>query len=103
MVEDKSSGTGLIQEMAGRLPIPVTALPRERDKLTRAMDVQAFHSAKVVCLPADDKFNYEFISEVSAFTHNDAHKFDDQVDAMIDAIDYVFIKGANAYDIMSAV
>ena len=103
MVEDKSSGTGLIQEVAGRLPIPITPLPRTKDKLTRAMDVQAFHSMGVVCLPAGDKYNYEMISEVRGFTHNDSHDFDDQTDVMIDALEYVFIKGAQAYDIMSAI
>ncbi len=103
MVEDKSSGTGLIQEMVGRLPIPTTPLPRTKDKLTRAMDVQAFHSMGVVCLPAGDKYNYEMIAEVRGFTHNDSHDFDDQTDVMIDALEYVFIKGAQAYDIMSAI
>lgn len=103
MVEDKSSGTGLIQEVKGRLPIPVTALPRTRDKLTRAMDVQAFHCAKKVCLPYGDRHNYEMVSEVASFTHNDQHDFDDQTDVMIDALEYVFIKSATGYDIMSAV
>lgn len=85
-VEDKSSGTGLIQEVRGRLPIAVTPVPREKDKLTRAMDVQAFHADKRVVLPYGDTSNYEFVSEVASFTHDDSHKHDDQTDVMIDAL-----------------
>lgn len=91
LVEDKSSGTGLIQELQGRLPIRITPVPRERDKLTRAMDAQPHHAAGKVVLPYGDAHNYEFVSEVAGFTHDDSHNFDDQTDVMIDAIDHVFI------------
>ena len=85
-VEDKSSGTGLIQEVDGRLPIKVTAVGRTIDKLTRAMDVQPQHIAKKVVLPYGDKHNFEFVSEVASFSHDDTHKHDDQTDVMIDAL-----------------
>jgi predicted phage terminase large subunit-like protein len=94
LVEDKSSGTGLIQEVGSLLPVPVTAVQRHTDKLTRAMDVQAHHMAKKVALPYSDDQNYEFVSEVAAFTHDDSHKFDDQTDVMIDALEYAFVKPA---------
>lgn len=96
-VEDKSSGTGLIQEVQGRLPIKVTPVPREKDNLTRAMDVQAFHSDKRVVLPYGDSQNYEFVSEVASFTHDDSHKFDDQTDVMIDALDLTMVSGSGKY------
>lgn len=92
LVEDKSSGTGLIQEMSGRLPVPVTPVPRERDKLTRALDVQPHHAAGKVVLPYGVAENYEFVSEVGSFAADDSHRFDDQVDVMIDAMHYVFIE-----------
>ena len=91
LVEDKSSGTGLIQELQGSLPLKITPVPRERDKLTRALDVQSFHSARKVCLPYGDLHNYEFISEVASFTADDSHKHDDQTDVMIDALNEAFI------------
>ena len=91
LVEDKSSGTGLIQEMKSRLPIKVTPVPRERDKLTRAMDAQPHHAAQKVVLPYGDAANYELVSEVAGFSPDDTHKFDDQTDVMIDAIEHVFI------------
>lgn len=92
-VEDKSSGTGLIQEMEKRLPLKVTPVQRDRDKLTRALDIQGFHAAKKVVLPYGDSQNYEFVSEVAAFTADDSHKHDDQTDVMIDALAEVYIKG----------
>lgn len=93
LVEDKSSGTGLIQEMAGRLPIRITPVPRVRDKVSRAMDVQPQHAAKKVAIPHGDPMNYEFISEVAAFTHDNSHKHDDQTDVMIDALNEAFVTG----------
>lgn len=96
-VEDKSSGTGLIQEVEGRLPLKVTPVPRTRDKLTRAMDVQAFHADKRVVLPYGDSQNYEMISEVASFTHDDSHKFDDQTDVMIDALDLTLVTSGGTY------
>lgn len=90
-VEDKSSGTGLIQEVENRLPIPVTALQRSTDKVTRAMDVQPHHIARKVALPYGDAANFEFVSEVASFTANDSHKHDDQTDVMIDALAQVFV------------
>ena len=91
MVEDKSSGTGLIQELEGKLPLRITPVPRDRDKLTRALDVQSFHAQKKVALPSGGAQNYEFISEVASFTADDSHKHDDQTDVMIDALHNVFI------------
>lgn len=90
-VEDKSSGTGLIQEAEGKLPINVTAVQRSTDKLTRAMDVQPQHIAGKVGLPYEDPDNFEFVSEVASFSHNDTHKHDDQTDVMIDALYEVFV------------
>ena len=97
LVEDKSSGTGLIQEMENRLPIKVTPVQRDRDKLTRALDVQGFHAAKKVALPIGDKDNYEFMSEVAGFTADDSHKHDDQTDVMIDALAEVFVKKKSVF------
>jgi predicted phage terminase large subunit-like protein len=94
LVEDKSSGTGLIQEVEGRLPVPITPIPRDKDKLTRAMDVQPYHMARKVALPYGDAANYEFVSEVAAFSHDDTHKHDDQTDVMMDALAEVFIAAA---------
>jgi predicted phage terminase large subunit-like protein len=85
-VEDKSSGTGLIQEVSSRLPISITAVQRNTDKLTRAMDAQPHQASGKVALPYGDPHNFEFVQEVASFAADDSHKHDDQTDVMIDAI-----------------
>jgi predicted phage terminase large subunit-like protein len=91
-VEDKSSGTGLIQEMKGRLPIQITAVQRNVDKYTRAMDCQP-HQGRVK-LRQGDPSNYDFVTEVCSFQADDSHEHDDQTDTMMDAIDKVIIAPA---------
>lgn len=85
-VEDKASGTGLIQELRTGSHIPVAGIPRIRDKYTRLMDVLGYIEAGRVCLPADASYLLDFIAECEAFTADDTHQHDDQVDPMIDAI-----------------
>ena len=93
-VEDKSSGTGLIQEMSksASMPISITGVPRQKDKFTRAMDSQG-HQGKVK-LRLGDPTNYDFITEVCSFTSDDSHEYDDQTDTMMDAIEMVIIAPA---------
>lgn len=92
LVEDKSSGTGLIQEVKDRLPASVIPVQRDKDKLQRALDVQSFHAEKRVVLPQGGADNYEFIAEVTGFTADDSHRHDDQTDNMIDALAEVFLR-----------
>lgn len=87
-VEDKSSGTGLIQTI--RLPpynIPVKPIERDKDKLTRCMDALPYIEAGCVCIPEDAPYVNDFLLEVEAFSADDSHDFDDQCDPMFDAID----------------
>jgi predicted phage terminase large subunit-like protein len=91
-IEDKVSGTGLIQELSNNSPLSVTPLQRNIDKFTRAMDAQSHQKSGKVVLPYGAPYNNEFIAEVASFTHDDKHKFDDQTDNMIDAIDQAIIK-----------
>jgi predicted phage terminase large subunit-like protein len=92
LVEDKSSGTGLIQEMTNQLPLRITPLPRAKDKLTRAMDCQPHVGSKKVKLRYGDPTNLDFVPEVCSFKEDDSHPFDDQTDTMMDAVDYVCIQ-----------
>lgn len=81
-IEDKSSGTGLIQtlKMEG---VPVKGIPRDRDKTVRATDAAPTVETGCVYLPQDAPFLVDFLSEVEAFP-NGAH--DDQVDPFMDAV-----------------
>lgn len=92
LIEDKSSGTGLIQELSKSSPVPFTPIQRSIDKLTRAMDGQPHHHQGRVVLPYGDKDNAVTISEVCSFTENDTHANDDITDVMLDAIDYALIQ-----------
>lgn len=86
LVEDKASGTGLIQSIARAGRIPIKGIQRTTDKLTRLMDVQAYIESGRCYLPADATWLSDFLTECEAFTSDDSHKHDDQIDPMIDAI-----------------
>lgn len=84
-VEDKVSGTGLIQTLR-REGIPVNPIPRSKDKVSRGHDAAPFIESGNVLLPADAPWLSDFLAEAEVFP-NGAH--DDQMDPMFDAIDTV--------------
>lgn len=86
MVEDKASGTGLIQDIRNEGKIPVSAIQRSVDKLTRVMDGVPYIESGRVYVPEDAPFVSDFITENEAFTPDDSHANDDQIDPMLDAI-----------------
>lgn len=96
LIEDKSSGTGLIQEIKGKIPVNATAVQRSVDKLTRALDAAPQIEMGKVWLPAGVLWLTDFISEHSLFTPNDSHKNDDMVDNTCDAVAYTFLKPRSA-------
>lgn len=87
-IENKSSGTGLIQELnngnpiTGELPLPIPVLKinPSSDKLSRAMDAQPFIAAGRVFLPRRAPWLLDFIDEFNHFSADDSHGHDDQVD-----------------------
>jgi predicted phage terminase large subunit-like protein len=86
-IEDKSSGTGLIQTL--RLPpynIPIQPIERDKDKFTRCLDALPYIECGQVCIPADAPYTSDFLLEADSFTADDTHDFDDQLDPMFDAI-----------------
>lgn len=86
-IEDKASGTGLIQQLRHeQVFIPVIALERTKDKLTRVMEVQPRIQSGQVYIPEYAPWVIDFVSECEAFTANDSHKHDDQIDPLVDAV-----------------
>lgn len=81
-VEDKVSGTGLIQTLR-REGIPIVPRPRDKDKITRALDVVAMIEAGNVLLPEAAPWLSDFLTEAAAFPTG---KHDDQLDPMMDAV-----------------
>lgn len=83
-IEDKVSGTGLIQTLS-REGIPIIGIPRDRDKYMRAMDVVPLVESGNVFLDENASYLSEFLSEASQFT-GDGKTHDDQIDPMMDAL-----------------
>lgn len=98
-VEDKASGTALIQKIQRQIKpiIPVRAIQRSRSKLERVMDIQGYIQSGYVKLPKNAPFLFDFIAECEAFTENDTHAHDDQIDPMCDAISQMLAKSGNTY------
>lgn len=82
-VEDKASGTGLIQEIKRECAIPILPLKADKDKLTRLEAVLAHIEAGNIELPQGSEQNKEFLNECEAFTRDDSHKHDDIVDTLV--------------------
>lgn len=81
-IEDKVSGTGLIQKFA-RNRIPVTGIERDKDKVQRARDVTPYLAVNPIMVPEDASWLPAYLDELLAFPKG-AH--DDQVDPTVDAI-----------------
>lgn len=97
-VEDKVSGTGLIQTLA-RDGIPIEGIPRSIDKVERAKDVLGYIKIGGVILMRDCPHLSDFLAEASGFP-NMPH--DDTVDPMIDAISDM-LGGESQYDLSAMV
>lgn len=82
-IEDKVSGTNLIQTLK-RERIPVIAVQRDKDKVTRAHDVAPQIAAGNVMLPKYAPWLKDFLEECAQFPNG---VFDDQVDTMMDAVE----------------
>lgn len=93
LVEDKASGTGLIQEIKADGAIPIEGVERHKDKLTRVMDVISYIDSGYVHIPASATWVSDFTQECDAFTADDTHTHDDQIDPMVDAINDLLGKG----------
>lgn len=88
-VEDKVSGTGLIQSLRrsqGDHPaIPVEGIKRDRDKYTRGLDAAPWIATGMVHLPKNAEFTPALRAELQMFDGlGTGH--DDQVDPLMDAI-----------------
>lgn len=83
-VEDKASGTGLIQSLK-RQGVPIEPIQRDRDKYTRGMDAAPWVATGQVYLPANAAFTEALRYEMQTFDGlGTGH--DDQIDPLMDAI-----------------
>jgi predicted phage terminase large subunit-like protein len=86
-VEDKASGTGLIQSSKWN----VEGIPRDRDKVSRAKSCVPHIKLGKVWLPRGVPWLVDYVREFTAFNSEMTHKHDDQIDPTLDAIDDLII------------
>jgi predicted phage terminase large subunit-like protein len=90
-VEDKVSGTGLIQNIKRSAKCPIKAIQRNTDKYTRFMDVQGYIESGYVLIPESADWVNDFLTEAEGITA-DFKTHDDQIDPLMDAIKTMLVK-----------
>jgi len=100
LVEDASSGTGLIQTVGRASPIPITPVKRNKDKLTRALDCAPQVKAGKFLVPAGKDWVVHVVSELALFSADDSHKHDDAADTVFDGINYALINNTSLFDMI---
>jgi predicted phage terminase large subunit-like protein len=91
-VEDKASGTGLMQEIQLLGGIPIDGIIPNKDKYTRVYLITPIINAGMIYLPSTAEFLHDFIDECESFTDNDTHPYDDQIDGMVMAINKMIVE-----------
>lgn len=90
-VEDKSSGTGLIQDIQKTTNIPIEGIQRNKDKVERAFSTIPHIAAGHIHLPVEAPWLNDYKDEFRKFTALMSHKHDDQIDPTMDAIEDLLI------------
>lgn len=89
LIEDKASGTGLIQSLRrdeALRDMPIIPVQRNTDKVSRVNDVLPFIRAGRLLVPESAPWIAAYLGEVAAFSPAMTHKHDDQVDVTVDAL-----------------
>jgi len=86
IVEDTSTGMGLIQLLKEHRPINVVGRRSKDDKETRMARQQGRFEAGRILLPNEAPWLAEFENELLAFPHG---RYDDQVDALLLFLDWL--------------
>lgn len=82
-VEDKASGTSLIQNIQRKKCLPIKAVQVDSDKYTRVLGVTGYIESGYIYIPENLAWVLDFLEECEKFTANDTHKHDDQVDSLV--------------------
>jgi predicted phage terminase large subunit-like protein len=85
-IEDKASGIGLIQEMSREAHVKIVPIQRTVDKVSRAYSSAPAVDGGRLVLPMGAPFVRAFVQEHEDFSPVMAHRFDDQCDTTMDAI-----------------
>lgn len=92
IIEDKASGTQLIQTLMRKGGLPIQRVIPEKDKYTRVQNAIPQLAAGNIELPENDlhPLSKILIDEADAFTADDSHLHDDTIDAFCYAVDSAF-------------
>lgn len=90
-VEDKVSGTGLIQKLT-RDRIPIRGIQRDKDKIQRANDVAPYLAVNPIMISDVAEFGAAYTEELLSFPRG---ANDDQVDPTVDAIKDLLARSAD--------
>lgn len=90
-IEDKSSGSSLIQSIKKNYMIPVEPIQRNTDKVLRAMGVVKYFASGYINLPAGVDWLHDYKEEFRKFTPLMTHKHDDQIDPTMDAVEDMIV------------
>jgi predicted phage terminase large subunit-like protein len=86
LVEDAASGTQLVQDLKQQGIYSVKPVKAKGDKQTRVFAQSSLFESGRVCIPQKALWVTDFVHELTSFPF---HKFDDQVDATIQGLDYL--------------
>lgn len=93
IIEKKSSGHSLLQELRRDTTLPLIAQEVDRDKIARVEAISPTVEAGRVFLPHSAPWLADFIAETAGFPNA---AYDDQVDAFVFALNYL-IKGSSSF------
>lgn len=91
LVEDKSSGSSLIQMIEADYFIPIEGIQRFTDKVLRAYGTVAYFASGHIHLPRNAEWLLDYTQEFSKFSPLMTHKHDDQIDPTMDAVEDLLI------------
>lgn len=89
IIEKKASGVGLIQSAGRVMRTPIEPYVPDNDKLTRVMSALPQIKAGNVILPESATWLNGLLTEIAAFTADDSHVHDDQIDCLTMAVNLV--------------
>lgn len=97
-IEDKSSGSSLIQNIRKKSFIPIEGVQKNTDKVYEAVGCIPQLAAGNVHIPIDAPWISDYLHEFAAFTPLMTHAHDDQIDVTMMAIKDLLINRSNFYD-----
>jgi predicted phage terminase large subunit-like protein len=86
LIEDAASGQSLLQELRAGTMLPVKPIKPDRDKYSRAAAICPILEARRLILPEAAWWRDDFVAELISFP---AGAFDDWVDALVQALNYL--------------